>query len=54
MELNTTKNPRRKQRGIEDFSLKSLRMRGNKSPVPPVYVLKGGELNLKGIKNNFY
>ncbi|MDR2194338.1 MAG: GyrI-like domain-containing protein, partial [Treponema sp.] len=31
----TIKNPRRKQRGIEDFSLKYLRMRGNKSPAPP-------------------
>jgi len=30
------KNPRRKQRGIEDLSLKDLRTRGNKSPAPPV------------------
>jgi len=30
------KNPRRKQRGIEDLSLKDLRMRRNKSPAPPV------------------
>jgi hypothetical protein len=29
------KNLRRKQRGIEDSTLKSLRMRGNKSPAPP-------------------
>jgi 7-cyano-7-deazaguanine synthase in queuosine biosynthesis len=29
-------SPRSKLRGIEDFSLKSLRMRGNKSPAPPV------------------
>jgi hypothetical protein len=40
------KSPRRKQRGIEDFSLKSLRMRGNKSPIPPVLTApRGGELN---------
>jgi hypothetical protein len=38
------------QPGIEDFFLKSLRMWGNKSPAPPVYALKGGELNPKGIK----
>jgi uncharacterized protein YdhG (YjbR/CyaY superfamily) len=28
--------PQGKPCGIEDFSLKSLRMRGNKSPAPPV------------------
>jgi hypothetical protein len=28
------KNPRRERRGIEDFPLKSCRMRGNKSPTP--------------------
>jgi hypothetical protein len=42
------KNPRRKQRGIEDFSLKSSRMRVNKSPVPPVLRPKG-----RGIKPAF-
>jgi ABC-type glycerol-3-phosphate transport system substrate-binding protein len=30
------KNPRRERRGSEAFSLKSLRMWGNKSPTPPV------------------
>jgi hypothetical protein len=35
--LQEIKNPRRKRRGIEDFSLKSLRMWGNKSPTPPVF-----------------
>ncbi|MDR0708330.1 MAG: hypothetical protein LBF60_10745, partial [Treponema sp.] len=35
-------NPRRKRRGIEDFSLKSLRMRGNKSPAPPVLTAPRG------------
>jgi hypothetical protein len=44
------KNPRRKRRGIEDFSLKSLRMRGNKALAAPVSALKGGKLNPKGIK----
>jgi hypothetical protein len=39
------KNPRSKLRGIEDFSLKSLRMWGNKSPTPPVFRSK-----LRGIK----
>ena len=39
------KNPRLKGRGIEDFSLKYLRMRGNKSPSPPVLRPKG-----RGIK----
>jgi hypothetical protein len=42
---NLIKNPRSKLRGIEDFSLKSLRMRGNKSPTPPVFRSK-----LRGIK----
>jgi hypothetical protein len=36
------KNPRRKQRGIEDFSLKSLLMRGNISPAPPVVTAPRG------------
>jgi hypothetical protein len=40
--LNEINNPRRKQRGIEDFSLKSLRMWGNKSPTPPVLRPKRG------------
>jgi hypothetical protein len=48
------KNPSRKRRDIEDFSLKSLRMRGNKSPAPPVYLLKGGELNPKRIKKKVF
>jgi hypothetical protein len=35
----------------KDFSLKSLRMRGNISPTPPVLTaLKDGELNPKGFK----
>jgi hypothetical protein len=32
----TNEEPQGKPCGIEDFSLKSLRMRGNKSPAPPV------------------
>jgi hypothetical protein len=39
--LSIIKNPRRKQRGIEDLSLKALRMRGNKSPAPPVVPPQG-------------
>jgi hypothetical protein len=39
------KNPRHEWRGIEDFSLKSLRMRGNNSPAPPVLRPEG-----RGIK----
>ena len=39
------KNPRSKLWGIEDFSLKYLSMRGNKSPAPPVFRPKG-----RGIK----
>jgi hypothetical protein len=35
------KNPRRLRRGIEDFSLKSLRMRRNTSPAPPVLRPRG-------------
>jgi hypothetical protein len=34
------------QRGIEDFTLKDLRMRGNKSPAPPGFNRpRGGELH---------
>jgi hypothetical protein len=48
---NGIKNPRRKRRSIADSTLKSLRMRGNKSPVPPVLTApRGGVLNPKGIK----
>jgi hypothetical protein len=37
--------------GIEDFPLKDLRMRGNKSPHPQVLTApRGGELNPQGIK----
>jgi hypothetical protein len=35
------KYPAAEQRGIEDFALKSLRMRGNKSPAPPVLRPRG-------------
>jgi hypothetical protein len=46
------KNPSRKRRGIEDFPLKSLRMRGNKYPAPPVLTApRGGVFNPKGIKD---
>jgi hypothetical protein len=41
-------NSRRKRRGIEDFSLSSLRMWWNKSPTPPVLRPKG-----RGIKPTF-
>ena len=45
------KNPRPKGRGIEDFSLQYLRMRGNKSPAPPARTApRGGELNPKRLK----
>jgi uncharacterized membrane protein YraQ (UPF0718 family) len=45
-------NPRRKRRGIEDFSLKSLHMRGNKSPAPPVLTApRGGVLDPTANKN---
>jgi hypothetical protein len=33
--------------GIEDFTLKSLSMSGNKSPAPPVLRQRGGELTLE-------
>jgi hypothetical protein len=40
--------PQGKPCGIEDFSLKSLRMRGNKSPAPPAgSAPRGGVLNPK-------
>jgi hypothetical protein len=43
-------NENRRPWGIEDFSLKSLRMRGNKSPVPPVRSApRGGVLNPKRV-----
>jgi hypothetical protein len=46
-------NPHRKRRGFEDFSLKSLCARGNKSPAPPVLAaLKGVELNPKRLKRS--
>jgi hypothetical protein len=41
------KNPVINGGGIEDFSLKYLRIRGNKSPHPQYYALNGGELTLK-------
>jgi hypothetical protein len=42
------KIPAAERRGIEDFSLKSLRMWGNKSPTPPVLTApRGGVLNPK-------
>jgi hypothetical protein len=34
--LDENEEPQGKPCGIEDFSLKSLRMWGNKSPAPPV------------------
>jgi hypothetical protein len=43
--LNEIKNPRRERRGIKDFSLKSMCLRGNRSPAPPVLRPKG-----RGIK----
>jgi antitoxin (DNA-binding transcriptional repressor) of toxin-antitoxin stability system len=53
-ELGTIKNPRGKPRGIEDFSLKSLRMRGNISPAPPVLTApRGGELNPQWLESPF-
>jgi hypothetical protein len=39
------KKPQDKPCGVEDFSLKSLRMWGNKSPTPPDFRPKG-----RGIK----
>jgi hypothetical protein len=39
------KQPKSKLLGVEDFSLKSLPMRGNKSPALPVFHSK-----LRGIK----
>jgi hypothetical protein len=39
----------------EDFSLKFLCIRGNKSPAPQFYALKGGELNpivIKAVSEN--
>jgi putative DNA primase/helicase len=44
------KNLRPKGRSIKDFSLKSLRMRGNKSPAPPGLRPKGRGINPQGIK----
>jgi hypothetical protein len=44
------KNPRPKGRGIEDFSLKSFRMWGNKSPTPPALRPKGRGIKPKAIK----
>jgi hypothetical protein len=44
------KNPRSKLRGIEDFSLKYLRMWGNKSPAPPVFRPKGRGIKPKGLR----
>jgi hypothetical protein len=44
-DTRTIKHPRRERRGIEDFSLKSLRMWGNKSPPPPVLRPKGRGIN---------
>jgi hypothetical protein len=38
------------RRGIEDLSLKSLYVRGNKSPHPKIHVLKGEELTSIDIK----
>jgi hypothetical protein len=44
----SNEQPRGKPRGIEDFSLKYLRIRGNKSPAPPVRSApRGGVLNPK-------
>ncbi|MDR0638168.1 MAG: hypothetical protein LBG27_04575 [Spirochaetaceae bacterium] len=43
-------NPRPEGRSIEYFSLKSLRMRGNKSPTPPDLRTKGRGINPIGIK----
>jgi hypothetical protein len=46
--MGSNEEPRGKPRGIEDFTLKSLRMRGNKSPAPPVgSAPRGGVLNPK-------
>jgi hypothetical protein len=48
---NVNELPRSKLRGIEDFFLKSLCMRGNKSPAPPVRSApRGGVLNPKGLR----
>jgi len=45
------KNPRRKQRSIEDLYLRALRIRGNISPAPPDEPpQRGGELDPKGFK----
>jgi hypothetical protein len=42
----SNEQPWGKPRSIEDFSLKSLRMRGNKSPAPPAgSAPRGGVLN---------
>jgi hypothetical protein len=49
------KNPRRLRQGIEDFSLKALRIRGNKSPTPPVLTApRGWELNPRRLKQFYF
>ncbi|GHV80552.1 hypothetical protein AGMMS49944_23430 [Spirochaetia bacterium] len=45
------KHPRPKGRGIEDFSLKSLRTWGNISPTPPALRPKGRGIIPLEIKN---
>jgi len=45
--------PQGKPCGIEDFTLKSLHMRGNKSPAPPVLTApRGAVLNRRGLRPN--
>jgi hypothetical protein len=45
--VNVNKGTPGASRGIEDFSLKSLRMWVNKSPTPPVFRSKPWVLNQK-------
>jgi transposase len=53
-EIPEIKNPRRKQRGIEDFSLKSLLMRGNISPAPPVLTAPRGGVSDPQVDNALF
>jgi hypothetical protein len=44
------KNPAAEPRGVEDSSLRSSHMRGNKSPAPPVLRLRGRGIEPLAIK----
>jgi hypothetical protein len=45
------KNPPAERRGIEDFSLKYLRLRGNKFPAPPGFNRPTGR-EIKRLREN--